>query len=181
MLQITVKGVEQWDDKTEEFSWLEEPVTLCLEHSLVSISEWESKWNKAFISKKDKTREETIDYIKCMTLTRNVSPSVYERLSQENFDAIEKYISAPMSATYFAQEASGKNNNEVVTSELIYYWMIALQIPFKCERWHLNRLLALIRVCNAKNQPPKKRGARELASRYAAQNAANRRRFGSKG
>ena len=181
MLQITVKGVEQWDDKTEEFSWLEEPVTLRLEHSLVSISEWESKWNKAFISKKDKTREETIDYVKCMTLTRNVDPSVYDRLSRENFDAIEKYISAPMTATYFPKDASGKGNNDVVTSELIYYWMIALQIPFECQRWHLNRLLALIRVCNAKNQPPKKRGAKELAGRYAAQNAANRRRFGSKG
>lgn len=180
MLQIIVPGIEFWDEQKEEFVCTD-PQLLELEHSLESISKWESRWNKAFISKRDKSYEETIDYIKCMTLTENVNPDVYTRLSKEHFSQVEKYISAPMTATYFAKTESGKANNEVVTAELILYWMISLQIPFECRHWHLNRLLALIRVCNTKNQPPKKTSKRELASRYAAQNAARRKRLNSRG
>lgn len=181
MLQIIVPGVELWDEKNEEFIMDPPPQLLELEHSLDSISKWESNWNKAFISKKDKTYEETVDYIKCMTRTENVNPDVYTRLSRDNFAKVEKYISAPMTATYFPKDESGKSSNEVVTSELIFYWMVAFQIPFECQYWHLNRLIALIRVCEMKNKSPKKRGKRELASHYASQNAANRRRFGSRG
>lgn len=186
MLKIVIPNkpsVELYDEKTNEFFY-SKPIkeqTLQLEHSLVSISKWESKWCKSFLSRADKTNEETIDYIKCMTLTQNVDPIVYENLSSENIKQINEYIDAPMTATVISNRNLRKRNNEVVTSELIYYWMIALNIPFECQKWHLNRLLALIQVCDAKNQPPKKTSRRELTSRYASINAANRKRFNSKG
>lgn len=180
MLQITIPGTESWDEKNQEFVYGEDTV-LKLEHSLVSISKWESKWNKAFLSRVDKTEEETLDYIMCMTVNRNVSPDVYSRLTREHIDMIQQYISAPMTATCFSKEESGKANSEVVTSELIYYWMVALTIPFECQHWHLNRLLTLVRVCNIKNQPPKKRSKRETMSRNAALNAARRKKYNSKG
>lgn len=181
MLQIEVPIVaEQWDEKSQEFI---PPVykTLRLEHSLVSISKWESKWCRAFLSKSDMTTEETIDYIKCMTLTQNVDPEVYDHITLSNIEEIRKYIGSPMTATYFSESSNGKPNREVITSELIYYWMIALNIPVEFEKWHLNRLLTLIRVCNVKNQPAKKMSKSELASRNRALNAARRQQLNSKG
>lgn len=180
MLQITIPSVEQWDERTEEFVYTKE-ITLQLEHSLVSLSKWESKWCKAFLSKKEKTNEEVIDYVKCMTLTKNVDSTVYQNLTSENIEMIRQYIDAPMTATTFFEDKSGSGNNEIVTSELVYYWMIAANIPFECQKWHLNRLLTLIRVCNIKNSPPKKRSKREIMSRNAALNAARRKQLNSKG
>lgn len=180
MLEITVPTAEQWDEQKQEFINTKEK-TLQLEHSLVSLTKWESKWCKAFLSKNDKTVEETIDYIKCMTITQNVDPEVYNCLTEDNIKQINTYIEAPMTATYFSEEQGGKTNREIVTSELIYYWMIALQIPFECQKWHLNRLLTLIRVCNIKNQPPKKMSRREIMSRNASLNAARRKQLNSKG
>lgn len=171
---------EGWDEVNEVFVPAEVK-TLSLEHSLVSLSKWESKWNKPFLGKDEKTFEETLDYIKCMTLTKNVDPSVYEHLTSENVRQINEYIGAKMTATTFSQEPGGKKNSEIITSELIYYWMIALQIPFECQKWHLNRLLTLIRVCNIKNQPPKKMSRREIMSRNAALNAARRKQFNTNG
>lgn len=181
MLQIIVPITpEEWDEKTEKFI---EPKTkvLQLEHSLVSLSKWESKWCKPFLSKNNMTNEETIDYIKCMTLTQNVDPTVYEHLTQQNIDDVVQYINAPMTATTFSKDENHKTNNEIVTAELIYYWMIASQIPFECQKWHINRLITLIRVCNIKNQPPKKRGKREIMHSNAALNAARRAKMHSRG
>jgi hypothetical protein len=180
MLQITIPATEQWDEIKQEFVQTKEQ-TLCLEHSLVSLSKWESKWNKAFLTNKEKTFEETIDYIKCMTLTQNVDPNVYSCLTNENIKQINEYIAAPMTATYISDDNKGKSNREVVTSELIYYWMIALTIPVKFEKWHLNRLLTLIKVCNIKNQPPKKRGRRDMATHYSALNEARRKQRNTRG
>ena len=180
MLQIIIPASEQWDERKQEFVQTKGQ-TLQMEHSLVSLSKWESKWNKAFLSKGEKTYEETIDYIKCMTITQNVDPNVYNNLSSEHFDQINKYIEAPMTATSFSEDKSGRANREVITAELIYYWMIALNIPFECQKWHLNRLLTLIRVCNVKNAPPKKMGKRATANQYAQLNAARRKQLGSKG
>ena len=180
MLQITIPGIELWDESREIFTQTKEQ-TLQLEHSLVSLSKWESKWGKAFLSKQEKTYEETIDYIKCMTITQNVDPNVYNHLSKSIIDKITEYIEAPMTATYFSKEQSGGNSREQVTSELIYYWMIALNIPFECQKWHLNRLLTLIRVCNIKNQPPKKMSKRAIMSRNAALNAARRKQLNTRG
>lgn len=180
MLQIVIPAIELWDEETQEFVQVKEQ-TLQLEHSLVSLSKWESKWNKAFLGKQPKSVEETLDYIKCMTLTKNVDPNIYKWISNENIQKINKYIEAPMTATTFMEDPSNKRNNEIVTSELIYYWMVTLNIPFECQKWHLNRLLTLIRVCNVKNTPPKKRSRREIMSRNAALNAARKKKLNTKG
>ena len=181
MLTIKVPiSPEGWDDVNQEFI---EPKTqiLQLEHSLVSLSKWESKWKVPFYSKKEMTAEETLDYIKCMTLTKNVDQDVYDHLTRENIDEIMKYIGDPMTATTFSNEDNKANNREIITSELIYYWMIASNIPFECQKWHLNRLITLIRVCGIKNAPPKKRSRREIMSRNAALNAARRKQYNTKG
>lgn len=180
MLQITIPATEQWDEKNQEFINTKEQ-TLQLEHSLVSLSKWESKWCKPFLTNDIKTEEETIDYIKCMTITQNVDPNVYNFIPTDIVNDIKKYINAPMTATWFNERANGKPSSEQTTSELIYYWMISLNIPFKCEKWHLNRLLTLIKVCEAKSKPPKKMKQREIMSQQSAINAARRKRLGSKG
>lgn len=185
MLRITVPAVEEselWDEATETF--VKNPgvkeQTLQLEHSLISISKWESKWCKPFISKDEKTDEETIDYIRCMTINQNVDPSVYDHLTTDNLKDIRDYINAPMTATT-VREIKSNNSKEIVTSELIYYWMISLQIPVEFDKWHLNRLMTLIKVFNVKNTPPKKMSKREIMSRNAALNAARRKQLNSKG
>lgn len=181
MLEIKVPAGEQWDETRQVFVYTEE-CTLQLEHSLVSLSKWESKWHKPFNTRDRKTPEETIDYVRCMTLTPDVDPSVYSGLTNENIDAINKYIEDPMTATRFSKDINnGKSSSEQITAELIYYWMISFQIPFECQYWHLNRLLTLIKVCNIKNQPPKKMGKRELMSRNAALNAARRKQYNTRG
>ena len=172
---------EGWDEAKQEF--IESRTqSLQLEHSLISLSKWESKWHKPFLSTKEMTDEETLDYIKCMTLTKNVKPDVYNHITRENMNDVVNYISDPMTATTFCKDEKGANNRETVTSELIYYWMIASNIPFDpCQKWHLNRLITLIRVCGIKNTPPKKRSRREIMSRNAALNAARRQQMNSKG
>ena len=181
MLQLVIPvSQEGWDEEKEEFVQAK-TVTLQLEHSLVSLSKWESKWCKPFLSKDSKTAEETLDYIKFMTITQNVNPDVYNHLTSENVDQVNNYIAAPMTATTFSEDKNGKSNREIVTSELIYYWMVALNIPFECQKWHLNRLLTLVRVCNIKNAPPKKMSKRDVMSRNAALNAARRKQHNSKG
>lgn len=179
MLLITVPGKELFDEATGEFFYIKEQI-LQLEHSLVSISKWESKWCKPFIHTTDKTYEEVIDYIKCMTITQNVNPLVYRCLTLDNVEEINKYINAPMTATTFSNY-NGRKNREIITSEILYYQMITLGIPFECQKWHLNRLITLIEVCSIKNQPPKKMSKNEIASRNAALNAARRKRLNSKG
>lgn len=180
MLRITIPAVEQWDEQKQEFVYTKEQ-TLQLEHSLVSLSKWESRWCKAFLTKQEKTLEETLDYVKCMTLTQNVDPEVCNYLTNGNIDQVNQYIEAPMTATYISDDKTGKTNGEQITSELIYYWMISLSIPVEFQKWHLNRLLTLIKVCNIKNQPHKKRSRRELMSRNAALNAARKKQLNTRG
>ena len=181
MLEINIPlSPEGWNTEKEEFVE-PETKTLYMEHSLVSISKWESKWCKSFIHTKNMSYEETLDYIKCMTLTPNIDPMLYDRLNDDHVNLIRQYINAPMTATVFTEDKGGKNNREIVTAELIYYWMIALNIPFECQHWHLNRLLTLIRVCNIKNTPPKKRSKRDIMSRNAALNAARRQQLNTNG
>ena len=179
MLIITIPSQELFNDKTQEFVSSKE-CTISLEHSLVSISKWESKWNKPFLSKEQKTIEQTLDYIKCMTITQNVDPNIYNFLTQKNIEDINTYIDKPMTATTFP-DSNNKNSREIITSELIYYWMIALNIPMECQKWHLNRLLTLIRVCNVKNTPNKNMSRKEIMSTNAALNAARRKKLNSKG
>ena len=181
MLQITVElRPEGWDEQKQEFVKPKTQV-LQLEHSLVSLSKWESKWCKSFLSNPEKSIEETVDYIKCMTITQNVKPEVYEHLTNAHIQQVSKYVEAPMTATYFNESKGGKGGKETITSELIYYWMISLNIPFECQKWHLNRLITLIRVCQIKSAPPKKMSKGEIMSRNAALNAARRQQLNTKG
>ena len=179
MLEIKIPAVELWDEVKQEFTNTKEQ-TLRLEHSLVSLSKWESKWCKPFLTKQDKTFAETLDYIKCMTLTQNVKSNVYDILTNDNIKEISEYIDSPMTATSFSKEQGG-GGREIITAEIIYYQMIALNIPFECRKWHLNRLITLIKVCDIKNQPPKKRSGREIMSRNASLNEARKKQLNTKG
>lgn len=173
MLTINISHGEYWDEQHEEFV---PPVNdiLMLEHSLVAISKWEQKWKKPFLQEgKSLTKEETIDYVRCMTLNK-VNPNVYNLLTDSNIDAISKYIEDPATATWFTDPPSGKKGSEIPTSELIYYWMTAYNIPVSFQYWHLNRLMTLIRICNIKNRPEKKRSKSELLARHRAVNQMRR-------
>lgn len=173
MLQLTIPGSECFNEQTQEFVTIEGR-TIQLEHSLLSLSKWESKWEKPFlVETPEKTDEEILDYIRCMTLTQNVNPDVYLNLSSENIEDVNAYISAPMTATWF-NDRNNRMNREIVTAEIIYYQMIALGIPFECQKWHLNRLLTLIRVCSIKSSPPKKMSKKEVLRNYRELNAARK-------
>lgn len=182
MLTITIPKTELYDEETNRF-WVVNEQELRLEHSLLSISKWESKWHKPYLdsSTYQKTNEMNLDYIKCMTITQNVPDIVYSCLTKKNIDDIVKYISDPMTATWFSNDNESHASSEVVTSELIYYWMTATGVPFSCEKWHINRLLTLIKICSIKNGKPKKMSQKETAARYKALNAARRAKFASKG
>ena len=180
MLEITIPARELFNESTNEFIIVKEQ-TLRLEHSLVSLSKWESRWCKPFFSKQNKTYEETIDYVKCMTITQNVDPDIYKYLTNKNIMEVNAYIDNPMTATTFSEQGKGKGSNEQITSELIYYWMVTFNIPFECQKWHLNRLLTLVKVCEIKNQPQKKMSKRDIMSRNAQLNAARKKQLNTKG
>ncbi len=182
MLIIEIPGGEFYDEKTERFIQTK-PVELQLEHSLISLSKWESKWEKPFLDNKEKTPEELIDYIRFMTLNKNVDPYIYYLLNQETLMEIKKYMDSPMTATWFAEDKKKKRgrSREIITAEIIYYWMIALNIPFECQKWHLNRLITLVRVCGIKNAPPQKMSKKNIIKQNQQLNAARRKALNSKG
>lgn len=181
MLRITIPPGDIWIERKQEFVH-SEGKTILLEHSLVSLAKWESRWKKPFFSKTPKTRAQSIDYVRCMTLTPNVDKDIYETLTQASLDIVNQYINDPMTATTFSSTNSEVTRRETVTAELIYYWMTALQIPFECQNWHLNRLMTLIKVCNIKNQPKKKKGmSRDSLAQRAKLNAERKSRLGTTG
>jgi hypothetical protein len=181
MLTLVVPGVEMFDESTQEFV-TQGDVTLELEHSLVSLSKWESIHEKPFLGKEDKTTEEVMSYIKCMMLTENPPEDILQKLSEGNLEDINQYIDAKMTGTWFNDAPGAPRTRDVITAELVYYWMITFNIPFDpCERWHLNRLFTLIRVCNIKQAKPQKMSRSELAARNRELNAQRRARLGSKG
>jgi len=176
MLKLIVPGIEMYDEVKNEFSYTKDTV-IQLEHSLVSVSKWESKWKKSFLNTKNKTNLEMLDYIKCMCITQNIADDVFRGLTSEQFEIIDSYINDPMTATKIKDDNNKGGPKDAITSELIYYWMISLQIPMECQKWHLNRLLTLINVCNIKNTPPKKMSKSDLYSRHRSVNAMNRAKY----
>lgn len=180
MLRISVPETELYDDQRREFVTIAS-TELVLEHSLVSISKWEARWGVPFLDTKNKTSEQTLDYIRSMTVGDEPDPIVYSLLKARDLEAVTEYIASPMTATTVRELKQSANNGVVVTSELIYYWMIAMSIPFECQHWHLNRLITLIRVCQAKSGDQKKMSSKEIAEQNRKLNAQRRAKLNSRG
>lgn len=178
MLEITIPANELFIESTQSFVTIHE-TTIRLEHSLVAISKWESKWHKPFLDRNDKTNDELIDYIRCMCITQNVASETFYALTKQNMADVSSYINDPMTATTIKR--TGRVGRDIVTSEIIYYWMVTYNIPFECQKWHINRLLTLIDVCNAKSQPSKTMNKKSIMASNAAINAERRARMHSKG
>lgn len=156
-------------------------MTLRMEHSLVSVSKWERKWKKPYLTTDKKTDDEFFDYLRCMTITpKDVPILVYRSLPQSILDQIVSYMNDPMTATTFPKDNT-RVSREIVTAEIIYYQMFSLNIPLECEKWNLNRLMTQIRVCAIKNAPKKKMSRRETMNQNAALNAQRRKARNSKG
>lgn len=181
MLKLIVGEQELYDNEQNVFVTLQ-PVEITLVHSLVSISKWESKHQISFLSSKDKTTEHIQDYIKCMAVNDDVTDELISRFSQDNYTAVGDYIKDKFSATRFMEMPGKTPGREKVTSELIYYWMIALEIPWEAQYWHLNRLLTLIEVCQRKNSHKNgKMSKSDMVRQRQQMNAARRGRTGSMG
>ena len=180
MLRVIIEGNETFNEEDSTFS-TENDVVLDLEHSLISLSKWESEYEKPFLSSTEKSKEEIFGYLKAMVITPDADLDALYRCSQETVDKIQKYIDSKQSATTFGMMPERRGPGEVITAELIYYWMVAFNIPFECERWHLNRLFALIRICNIKNSKPKRMSRNEIAQRNRELNAQRKAQLGTTG
>ena len=180
MLNITVGGTESFDEATHAFI-TSDGVDLQLEHSLVSLSKWESIYEKPFLGNDEKTTEELVGYVKAMTLTPNVPEEVYQQLNEDNFKAINEHINAKMTATWFGETPGAPRSREIITAELIYYWLTVFNIPFEVETWHLNRIFTLIRICNVKSAKPQKMSRSEAAERNRRLNEQRRQQLKTSG
>lgn len=188
MITLEIKGGDMWDEAKEEFITIE-PVTLELEHSLISLSKWEAKHKKSFIKESEAkrlSREENLDYFRCMSIHPIKNPNVFYAMSIQDEQRLLNYIADSMTATTFNDHtpegvAKRRKRREVITSEIIYYWMVELGIPFECEKWHLNRLLTLVRVCQEKQATPKKMKKKDVLGMYAAENAKRKAALGTRG
>lgn len=180
MLRIIIEGDEVFNDETQTFDTIND-VVFDLEHSLISLSKWESEYQKPFLSPGAKTSEEIFGYLKAMVVTPNLDPDVLYDCSQDNIDKIQKYIDSSQSATTFGVMPDRRGPGEVITSELIYYWLVSFNIPFECQYWHLNRLFSLIRICNIKSGKPRKMSRNDIAQRNRDLNAQRRAELGTSG
>lgn len=180
MLTIDIPKIDLYDEKNFRFICIK-PHRLTMEHSLVSLSKWEAKWKEPFISKKQKTRAQTCDYVRCMTITQNVDERLWDYLPDYVIQKVNEYIADPMTATWFREENRKGQNREQITAELIYYWMVAFNIPPEYQKWHLNRLLTLIRVCSEKNKPQKKRKMNDVYRHNDIENERRKAMLRSKG
>lgn len=190
MITIKIPKGKWYDSKKNLFYTNEKDTYLQLEHSLISLQKWEAKWHKPFLDSKDKTYEETLDYVRCMCLTQNVNPDLFYLIPKKEMDKISDYINDPMTATWFNENTTktrGKPvKKQIVTAEIIYYWMITGNIPTEYRKWHLNQLLTLIRVIEIKNDEKnvnnkKRRSRNAILQDYKAINEANKQRFNTTG
>ena len=179
-ITIHIPSTELWDPVKEEFIQIKEQ-NIVMEHSLLSVDKWESKWKKSYLSSENKTALETLDYLRCMTITKNVSPYVYYAIPAEEINRINTYISDPMTATTFSDKEERGRKRDIITSEILYWQMTQLSIPMEWEKRHLNKLLTLIRVAAIKSQVPKQMSKADIAKQNRALNAARRKRSGSRG
>lgn len=180
MLQIIVPELEIYDRDKKEFRILNSKI-VSLEHSLLSISKWEAKWNKPFLSVEKFEREELTSYIQCMIISPNNTEDIIMQMTNENISKISEYIDSPMTATTFTENGDPKNNKKIITSEMIYYYMILYNIPFECQKWHINRLLVLIRICSIKSSPEKKMSRREILAQNHKLNEQRKKALNTKG
>ena len=180
MLVLDVPASEMFDDEKQEY--VDTPaVRLRLEHSLVSLSKWESKYERPFLDSKPKETKETLDYVNMMCLDDEIPPEVFHRLPDVCIDAVNQYINAKMTATTFKDLPAARGPREIITAEVIYYWMVSHNIPFECENWHLNRLLTLVKVCNRKNAPAQKTSKKEMMAQRRDLNAKRKAQLGTRG
>lgn len=187
MLVIDLSETEFFNDETDEFVTIK-PMQLQFEHSLISISKWEATWNKPYLAHNDKTKEELLDYIRCMVISKGFDPRFVYALNADQMKEISEYINKSQTATWFSKEAdaefyrrNGRGDGNVITSEVIYYLMVACQIPFECQKWHLSRLLTLIRVYQEKNKDTEKMSKADILKRNRELNAARRKALGTRG
>lgn len=188
MFELTIAGVESFDSETNMFV-TSDSVVVRMEHSLASLSKWESSWGKPFLGDSKKTSEEVCGYLQAMSLDGPIPDELLLRLTEENFREINEYIELPMTATWFAPKGDQghSRNSEVVTAEIIYHWMVSQNLPFECEHWHLNRLITLIKVINEKNHEMQKRSEKPTAptrsdlDRRRALNASRRAQSNTNG
>lgn len=179
MIRIRIPAGEFFDEDTNKFITIKE-TTLEFEHSLISLSKWESKWKKPFLGKAQRTDAETLDYIRAMCLNRDPDPNAFLAMTPAQISELGDYIADTMTATTI-RETGSRGGREIITAEIIYFWMVTLQIPFECQKWHLNRLITLVRVINEKNKPAKKIPRSEMINRNRSLNAQRRQRHNSKG
>lgn len=182
MLYLEIPDNEFFDENKSEFIYVKAQ-TLKLEHSLISISKWESKWQKPFLYTK-MTTQQTVDYIRCMTVGPVNDLNIYYGITDDHIKKVNNYINNPMSATTFNErflKGRGRRSNEIVTSEIIYYWMVTFRIPIEFEKWHLNRLMNLIKICEIKSRPGKKMSQRDILKQNAELNQRRLAQTGSRG
>lgn len=180
MLRLVIEGDELFNDEDQTFETVDD-IVVELEHSLISLSKWESKYKKPFLSSVDKTREEIFGYLQAMILSPDVDPDVLYKCSKKHLGMIQEYIDSTESATTFGFMSERRGPGEIITSELIYYWMVAFNIPFEAEKWHLNRLFSLIRICGIKNSPPEQMSNREMAEQRHRLNEQRKKELGTTG
>lgn len=180
MYHVEVPDREFFDEGLSRFVKIEGG-SFDIEHSLAAVAEWESKWKVPFLSGAKRTIEESLDYIRCMTLTPGVNPAIYKKLDNKTLGEINKYIEDKHTATKIKRTGPKGSNGGLITSEVIYYWMTTFNIPWECERWNLNRLLTLIEVCSEKSKPQKKMKNRDVLAQNRALNNARRAQYGTRG
>lgn len=182
MLTVHIPDVELFNNATGEFSYAKGG-TLTLEHSLVAVHEWESKWKKPYLSQKKKTREESVDYIRCMIVEGHVDDEALRAIPNDVMTTVDNYIHDPMTATIIHSEGQSSNssNGTFTTAEIIYWQMTVLNIPIVFETRHLNKLLTLIKICSIKNGKPKMLSKQERYERNRKINEQNKKRYNTKG
>lgn len=155
-------------------------VRLQFEHSLRSLSKWESKNKIAFLAGREKTPAQMVDYYRCMLLSPE-DPDLVYLLDPSQMEELTNYINENQTASSVPNEGPTQYNPETTTSELVYFWMTALKINWEAQDWHFSRLMMLVQITSYKQQPPKKRNPREVLSDMRRENERRKKLFNTSG